>query len=104
MVNQARGEVTLEIGGRQLTLCLTMGALADIETALNAASLDDLDARLKNLRAGDIVNILHALLKGGGEALSLEETKALPLDIAKTTAAIGAAFRAAGVDATARQG
>jgi len=97
MANEARGEVTIELGGKAYCLCLTMGALAEIEAALEAKSLDDLDARLKALRAGDILNILHALMKGGGETLTLEEARALPLDIAKTTTAIGAAFRAAGV-------
>ncbi|MBN4046382.1 gene transfer agent family protein [bacterium AH-315-P15] len=99
MVNAARGEVALELGGRAYCLCLTMGALAEIETALGAKDLNDMDARLKAVRAEDLVQILHALMKGGGESLSLEETRALPLNVMATTAAIGQAFQAAGVRA-----
>jgi len=97
MVNAARGEVALELGGQSYCLCLTMGALAEIETALGAESLNDLDDRLRNLRAESLVRIIHALLKGGGESLSLDDVRALPLNIAEATTAIGQAFRATGV-------
>ncbi len=96
MTNGARGEVTLELGDKSYCLCLTMGALAEIETALEASSLTDLDARLKAPRADDLIAILHALFKGGGEELSLEQVKALPMEVAQVTRAIGAAFNAAG--------
>ena len=97
MVNEVRGEVALELGGRQYCLCLTMGALAEIENGLNASSLDELDSRLSVVSASDLVMIIHALLKGGGETLTREETSNLPLDIAAMTTAVGQAFRAAGV-------
>ncbi len=97
MVNAVRGEVALELGGQSYCLCLTMGALAEIETALGAKNLSDLDTRLKDLRAENLVHILHALLKGGGEKLSLEDCRALPLNIALATEAIGKAFKASGV-------
>lgn len=42
MANRARGEARLEIEGRERVLCLTLGALAEIETALGCGSMQDL--------------------------------------------------------------
>lgn len=96
MVNAARGEVTLDLGGRNYCLCLTLGALAEIETALGARSLSDLDEKLKDLSAGALVEIVHALLKGGGEAISMEELRGLPLNMTVLSDGVGKAFAAAG--------
>lgn len=95
MVNAARGEVALELGGRAYCLCLTLGALAEIETALGATSLNDLEAKLKSLSAKQLMEIVHALMKGGGESLSLEELRLLPLNLGDVSTAVGQAFAAA---------
>ncbi len=95
MVNAARGEVALDLGGRSYCLCLTLGALAEIETVVGAKSLSDLEARLQTLSASQLTGIVHALMKGGGEALSLEELRALPLNMGEVSAAVGKAFAAA---------
>ena len=63
MANTARGEASLACEGRTLTLCLTLGALAEIEAALEG----DVAARMARLKAGELVAVLRALLKGGGE-------------------------------------
>ncbi len=103
MVNGARGEVAFELDGKSYCLCLTMGALAEIETALGAGSLNDLDAKLKAPRAEDLIAILHALMKGGGETLTREEVLDLPMQVADVSAAIAAAFAAAGTRAPGSQ-
>lgn len=96
MVNAARGEVALELGGRDYCLCLTLGALAEIETALGATSLNDLEAKLKSLSAKQLLEIVHALMKGGGESLNLEELRALPLDMSALSNAVGKSLSVAG--------
>lgn len=66
-VNRARGEAALIIDGEERRLCLTLGALAELETAWNAPGLEALAARLRSLSAIDLVIVLAALLRGGGE-------------------------------------
>jgi len=66
-VNEARGEVALEVDGQPRTLCLTLGALAEIETAFGCKELRELDLRMRALSARDLVVVLGALLRGGGE-------------------------------------
>lgn len=64
--NTARGEVAVTLNGRARRLCLTLGALAEIEGAL-AASGAELAARLAKPGAREILVVLGALLRGGGE-------------------------------------
>ncbi len=63
-LNRARGETGLSINGEVQCLCLTLGALAYIETALGTSSLDDLAQRLRLLSAADVLAVLSALLMG----------------------------------------
>lgn len=95
MANGVRGEVALECGGRRLVLCLTLGALAEIETALGG----DAAQRMKRLSAADLIEILRALLKGGGETQAAAEVELLRLDPGEAARAIAAAFAAAGAGA-----
>lgn len=96
-MNRARGEVALEIAGKKHTLCLTLGALAEIESALGAEGFAALEARLSAVRARDLLAILAALLRGGGHPYTDEETAALKVDVAAATRAIAQAFAAAGL-------
>ncbi len=66
-MNPIRGETAILIDGEMRTLCLTLGALAEIEHALGCESLKDLTIRLKTVSARDLVTLLSALLRGGGE-------------------------------------
>ncbi|MEI9964539.1 MAG: GTA-gp10 family protein [Caulobacteraceae bacterium] len=52
-VNAVRGEVSHVLGGEARKLCLTLGALAEIETAFGIKNWQDLADRLKHLSAGD---------------------------------------------------
>jgi len=99
MANRRRGEVALALGAERYTLCLTLGALAELEDALGAADLTDLAARFGNgwLRSRDLIALLGAALRGGGHALDAEAVAALPLagDLDAIGTAIGAVLAAA---------
>ncbi|MGL4494870.1 MAG: gene transfer agent family protein [Beijerinckiaceae bacterium] len=72
MANARRGEIDVSIAGQRLRLCLTLGALAEIETALGAAGLQALGQRLTqgDLAARDLIAIIGAAARGGGETVS----------------------------------
>ncbi len=94
-MNGARGEVSIEIDGKLRRLCLTLGALAEIETEFGCHTLQELQARLRALSANDMVRVLAILLRGGGEsevAASLEVAAVEPGSAAR---AISEAFRVA---------
>jgi hypothetical protein len=81
MPNQRRGEVAAHLGGRDFTLCLTLGALAEIETAFGVSGLDALGERLARgaLSAGDLAAIIAAAARGGGHDVTSAEIAALPI-------------------------
>ncbi len=99
MVNAMRGEVSLMIGGKQATLCLTLGALAEIESALGGEGLSGFASAMKSLRARDITAILGALMRGGGSTVADEELATMRVDITSAVAAIAESFEAAGLGA-----
>ena len=66
-VNAARGEVRLVVDGKVRKLRLTLGALAEIESSLGCQDLKELDLRMRSLSATDLLAVLAALLRGGGD-------------------------------------
>ena len=91
-LNEVRGEAGLVIDGQVRRLCLTMGALAQIESALETTSLDELSARLLHLSAADVLAVLGALLMGGGNPLTRQELMSASIDPAATATAIAETF------------
>lgn len=75
MANIHRGEIAAEIGGETRTLCLTLGALAELETRLGAGDLAGLAERFAagRVAARDLTAILGAGLRGGGNAIADDE-------------------------------
>jgi Phage tail tube protein, GTA-gp10 len=75
MANRHRGEVAAKLNGRDWILCLTLGALAELETAFEADNLSELIARFSTgrLSARDMLRILCAGLRGGGHVVSEED-------------------------------
>lgn len=71
MANRHRGEISAELGGKNHTLCLTLGALAGLEDAFGVSGLAALAARLdgNRLSARDLVAIIGAGLRGAGSTL-----------------------------------
>lgn len=74
MANRYRGEVSATLDGRTWTLCLTLGALAELERAFQAADMTALVERFSKgtLSARDAVKIIGAGLRGGGNSVDDE--------------------------------
>ena len=89
-MNAARGECEIVIDGASHILCLTLAALAELETLFGCQNLDELQARLKNLSASELMKVLEVLLRAGGSVASVD--RVLPKVAA---AAVSEAFRAA---------
>ena len=95
MVNGVRGEVTAVLAGAERRLCLTLGALAEIETGLGVAGMAALAERMRALSARDLMVVLAALLRGGGEHELAEDLSAARVDARAAAEAVAAAFAAA---------
>lgn len=80
--NRVRGEIAARLGGRDYTLCLTLGALAELESALGARDLMALAGRFEEgrLSAREAAAIIGAGLRGGGHEISDREVANLPID------------------------
>ncbi len=79
MANRHRGEIEAELGGRKFRLVLTLGALAELESAFGADDMVALTERFERGRvsARDAIRILGAGLRGAGNDMSDEEISAL---------------------------
>lgn len=93
--NRARGEILLAIDGRDCRLCLTLGALAELEAAFDVVSLAELAERLAHLTAADLLVVISALTKGGGNALDVVTLAAAQIDPKAAALAVAEAFRIA---------
>ena len=82
MPNRRRGEVGLDLGGARYRLCLTLGALAELEDAFEAPDLQALGNRFAGgrLSSRDLVKLLGVALRGGGHHISDADVAALPLE------------------------
>jgi hypothetical protein len=82
MPNKHRGEIAAELGGRQRTLVLTLGALAELESAFGADDLVALAERFGTgrLSARDLTRIIAAGLRGAGETVTDDEVAAMTVD------------------------
>lgn len=89
-MNAARGESTLIIDGKSVIVCLTLGALAELEQAFGCATLAELQARLKRLSAGEVKRVLQILIRENVTEAVLDRVS--PGDAAR---AIAGAFHAA---------
>lgn len=82
MANRHRGEIDAEIGGARRTLVLTLGALAELESAFAVDDLVALAGRFENgrLRARDLIVILAAGLRGAGEKVTDDDVAAMTVE------------------------
>lgn len=73
--NRHRGEIAARLDDEIRLLCLTLGALAELETAFGVANLADLAERFETgkLSAGDIIKIVGAGLRGAGNIATDED-------------------------------
>lgn len=71
MANARRGEIEAALDGRTWTLCLTLGALAELEAALGAGDLMALAQRFEagRLSSADAIRVIGAGLRGAGNEI-----------------------------------
>ena len=82
MPNAQRGEIAANIGGEERVLCLTLGALAELEARLGAGDLVGLGERFAGGRvsARDLIAILGAGLRGGGNAVTDDDLARMAIE------------------------
>lgn len=82
MANAHRGEIEATLGGTSYKLCLTLGALAELEHAYGGVDLIALAERFETgrLSATDAIRIIGAGLRGGGTAVSDEDVAKLQIE------------------------
>ena len=92
-MNAARGETAVTVDGTPRRLCLTLGALAEIEAAFGCARISELQARLRAASAADLLIVLAALLRGGREAETAAHVAAAEIAPGEAARAVAEAFR-----------
>src|SRR5688500_5081496 len=82
MANPHRGEISAVLEGEEKTLCLTLGALAELEARLQAGDLVGLAERFSGGRvtARDLMAILRAGLRGAGNAISDDDLARMSIE------------------------
>ena len=82
MANTHRGEIDVELDGKSWTLCLTLGALAELENAYGDEDLLAIAERFENGRisATDAVQVIGAGLRGAGHELTNEQVAGMRVD------------------------
>jgi hypothetical protein len=82
MINRHRGEVDAILDGRPHRLCLTLGALAELEHAFGEEDMLALAERFGRGRiaARDAIRIIGCGLRGGGSDISDEAVARMQAD------------------------
>jgi hypothetical protein len=82
MANRHRGEIEAEIGGTRYTLCLTLGALAELEDAYGGEDILALAERFEQgrIKASDAIRVIAAGLRGAGHIVSDSDVAAMRID------------------------
>lgn len=82
MANRRRGEIEAVVDGAPVTLCLTLGALCELEAAFGADDLVALAERFASgrLAARDLLRIFACALRGGGRTASDADVAAMRID------------------------
>lgn len=77
--NRHRGEISACLNGETRLLCLTLGALAELESAFQVSDLSELAGRFESgrLSAQDMVRIIGAGLRGAGNRIDDEDVAAM---------------------------
>jgi hypothetical protein len=82
MPNIQRGEISAVFEGEERVLCLTLGALAELEARLQAGDLVGLSERFVSGRvsARDLTAIIGAGLRGGGNAITDDDLARMSIE------------------------
>lgn len=80
--NRRRGEIAAKFDGETRLLCLTLGALTELESAFGVTNLAELAGRFEagRLAAGDIIRILGAGLRGAGNLITDEDVAVMSVE------------------------
>lgn len=75
MANPQRGEAQIRVNGEERVMRLTLGALAELETRMQATSLLGLAEKFESggVSASELIALLAAGIRGAGGAVSEEE-------------------------------
>jgi hypothetical protein len=79
MANRHRGEIEACLSGQKYKLCLTLGALAELEAAFGDEDMLALAQRFEKgrLRASDAIRVIGAGLRGAGYDIGDEAVRSL---------------------------
>lgn len=82
MANKHRGEIDARLDGKHFTLCLTLGALAELESDFGNTDMVALAQRFENgrLSAMDCIRIIGCGLRGGGHDFSNDAVARMKVD------------------------
>ena len=82
MANSHRGEIEAELDGKRYRLCLTLGALAELEHAFGEDDMLAVVERFETgrIKASDTIRIIGAGLRGAGYDLSDESVSSMRVD------------------------
>ncbi len=82
MVNRHRGEIGAVFDGVHYTLCLTLGALAELEHAYGGEDVLALAERFEQgrIKASDAIKVIGAGLRGAGHAVTDDEVARFRMD------------------------
>lgn len=94
-MNRLRGEVAVRIGEARAHLCLTLGALAEIQSTLGADTLGEIARRIAGASPAVMLDVLAALLRGGRDNELARQVQQLPISPQQAARWITEAFEAA---------
>ena len=79
MANAHRGEIEAELSGKSYVLCLTLGALAELEHGYGGEDLIAIAQRFEQgkITASDAIRVIGAGLRGGGNQVTDAEVAAM---------------------------
>ncbi|GHC69309.1 hypothetical protein GCM10010136_15010 [Limoniibacter endophyticus] len=79
MANRLRGEIAAILSGQEYKLCLTLGALAELENSFAEKDINALIARFATGRfsSSDLIRILGAGLRGAGNRVTDDQVATL---------------------------
>lgn len=82
MANKHRGDIEAVLDGRSYRLCLTLGALAELEDAFGAEDMLSLATRFESGRitSRDCLRIIGAGLRGAGHDIANEAVASMQAD------------------------
>lgn len=82
MHNKYRGEISAKLDGDLYRMCLSLGALAELEAAFGDEDMIGLACRFESgrLKAADAIRVIGAGLRGAGNEISDEAVAAMRHD------------------------